>query len=353
VAAAALSPVSLAQSSDGGRDLSPAALGATWIVSPHPAGDHGHDKWSASRPDGHAPIGVMGDHMHGAGEWMVSVRAMRMHMDGMRDDQDRLSDQQVFDRGFMITPTEMDMDMLMFGGMYAPTDDLTLSVMVPFIENTMDHATASGGRFSTRSSGVGDVAVGGLYSLFEGDGHRVHLNAAVSIPTGSVTERDDTPAMQDAKLPYPMQLGTGTWDLLPGLTWLLQRGDWSFGAQGIFRFHLGTNSEEYRRGNRIDATAWGARRAGPVSFSLRVAAAHWDDLQGSDPDLPPPTATVVPTARPDLQGGDRVDVLLGVNSHGLGGHRLAAEVGLPAYQDLNGPQLETDWLLTLGYQYSF
>ena len=30
--------------------------------------------WSADRADGHAPLGVMGDHVHEAGEWMVSVR---------------------------------------------------------------------------------------------------------------------------------------------------------------------------------------------------------------------------------------------------------------------------------------
>ncbi len=38
---------------------------------------------------------------------------------------------------------------------------------------------------------------------------------------------------------------------------------------------------------------------------------------------------------------------------GLRGHRLAFELGVPVYQDLNGPQLETNWTATLGWQLAF
>ena len=40
------------------------------------------EPWTAARPDGHAPISVMGDHMHAMGEWMVSYRYMTMDMEG-------------------------------------------------------------------------------------------------------------------------------------------------------------------------------------------------------------------------------------------------------------------------------
>ncbi len=40
--------------------------------------------------------------------------------------------------------------------------------------------------------------------------------------------------------------------------------------------------------------------------------------------------------------------------HGiLKGHRVAAEFHLPVRQSLNGPQPETDWILTVGWQKSF
>jgi hypothetical protein len=35
------------------------------------------------------------------------------------------------------------------------------------------------------------------------------------------------------------------------------------------------------------------------------------------------------------------------------GLRIAIEMGVPAYQRLDGPQLETDWTLTTGVQYAF
>ena len=38
------------------------------------------DFYSAERPDGHGPIGTMGNHTHNSGEWMFSYRYMNMFM---------------------------------------------------------------------------------------------------------------------------------------------------------------------------------------------------------------------------------------------------------------------------------
>ena len=65
----------------------------------------------------------------------------------------------------------------------------------------------------------------------------------------------------------------------------------------------------------------------------------------------------VQTADPDNHGGETLEALFGVNLAGQSGwqkgHRIAAEIGLPLYRDLNGPQLETDLTLTLGWQKAF
>jgi hypothetical protein len=49
----------------------------------------------------------------------------------------------------------------------------------------------------------------------------------------------------------------------------------------------------------------------------------------------------VQTANPDFYGGDRVDLLFGVNMIGqrgvICGHRLAAEFGVPVYQQPQRP----------------
>jgi len=48
---------------------------------------------------------------------------------------------------FPATPTEMTMQMHMAMVMYAPTDKLTLSVMVPYVWKEMNNITATGGGF--------------------------------------------------------------------------------------------------------------------------------------------------------------------------------------------------------------
>ncbi|MDY6942446.1 MAG: transporter [Pseudomonadota bacterium] len=315
-----------------------------------------HSQWEASRVDAHAPIGVMGDHTHNAGEVMLSYRYMHMEMDGNRIGTDSVSVAEALAAGpYAVVPVKMDMDMHMFGVMYAPTDRLTLMAMVPYVRLEMLHATAMGGSFVTEAEGVGDVSVGGLVRLNKTGPHLVHLNLGVSLPTGRIDERDDTPAMANAKLPYPMQLGSGTVDLKPGLTYLGQTESWSWGAQTIATIRMGENSEDYTLGDRIDATAWVAKPwTGSLSTSLRLGLANWGNIDGFDPDLNP---AMIPTADPSLRGGERVDVGIGANLYGregvLRGHRLALEVTVPVKQRLDGPQLEADWTAIAGWQYSF
>ena len=66
----------------------------------------------------------MGDHTHGAGEFMLSYRYMVMTMAGNRDGTDGVDAEAVVapdGYGFNVTPTEMPMQMHMAGAMYAPT----------------------------------------------------------------------------------------------------------------------------------------------------------------------------------------------------------------------------------------
>ena len=64
-------------------------------------------KWTSARPDGHAPIGVMGDHTHEKGEVMLSYRWMYMGMEGSRDGSDEVSNADIVSPtgyDFLITP---------------------------------------------------------------------------------------------------------------------------------------------------------------------------------------------------------------------------------------------------------
>jgi hypothetical protein len=153
-----------------------------------------------------------------------------------------------------------------------------------------------------------------------------------------------------------MQIGSGTYDLLPGLTYAGHQEYWSWGAQVSTTLRLNENTDEYRLGNVYKLSAWGARRFNQwFSTSLRLDGKQWGDIKGADPELS--NTAMSPTFRTDLRGGKRIDGILGVNfivPHGeLAGNRLAVEFGLPLYQDLDGPQLETDYRLMVGWQKAF
>ena len=114
------------------------------------------------------------------------------------------------------------------------------------------------------------------------------------------------------------------------------------------------NNEEYSLGDEHRLTVWGSYLWKPwISTSARLAGQTIDKIGGQDPDIVAP----VQTADPNNQGGERVDILLGVNLIGqtgaMAGHRVAFEYGAPIYEHLNGPQLETDWTFTIGYQKAF
>ena len=95
--------------------------------------------------------------------------------------------------------------------------------------------------------------------------------------------------------------------------------------------------------------------SGQADSSLRLRYQAWGDIDGADPALNP---AMVPTADPERSGGQRFDVLIGLNlmdqeSQSNGGSRLGVEFGLPVWQKLDGPQLEVDWFLTVGAQLLF
>lgn len=334
--------------------------------------------------DDHAPIGVMADHAHKKGEFMISLRAMHMEMQGNQIGTDGVSADQIVTTvpnrfagmpmqppTLRIVPTEMRTDMYMLGMMYAPSDAVTLMVMANYLEKEMDHVTYQGGMgttvlggFQTNPKAFGDTKVAALFPLIgipdagAMQADELTLKAGVSLPTGSTDETATilTPmnTQPTVRVPYMMQAGTGTWDLEPALTYKARRGAIGFGAQAAASIRLDRNKWGYSFGDTFEGTAWVSYRPAQfISLSGRVKARTMGRIDGIDPSIMGP----VQTANPDLQGGERVDALAGVNlvgTHGpLAGHRLGIELGLPVYQDLNGPQMAADWNLTIGWQKAF
>jgi hypothetical protein len=334
-----------------------------------------HDA-ETTRADSHAPLGVMGDHLHLQGEWMFSYRYMHMSMQGNRSGDERISADEIVTTQanpffgapmqpptLRVVPTEMNTDMHMLGAMYAPADWLTVMVMSSYIEREMEHITYAGGagttelgRFTTKADGIGDTSVVGLVRLFDRGNHRAHLHVGGSLPTGSNTERDTilTPLATTprVRLPYAMQLGSGTFDLLPGVTY--NGGHQDLGWGGQYRGTLRTGDDNgYSLGDAHELSAWLSYQVRPqLSGSMRIKYHTLAQIDGIDARIAAP----VQTADPDNYGGDNVQLLFGLNWAGqsgwMAGKRIAVEAGIPLLRDLNGPQMESDFVVTAGIQIS-
>ena len=317
------------------------------------------NNWKGNRPDGHAPISIMGDHYHSKGELMFSYRTMYMNMEDVKTGVNDLNSQALLvpnGGSYMVAPTSMPMNMHMLGAMYAPSDKLTLMVMVNYISMEMDHVTAMGGTFTTKSSGLGDTKISALYKISNKRKQSFHGQIGFSLPTGSINSMDVTPASggNDVILPYPMQIGSGTVDSDLAITYLGQSQNISWGSQVKGTFRFGKNSNDYRLGNQYGLNNWFAIKASNwISLSARVQGLLVNKIQGANTALNP---GMIITANTVNSGGEYVYGGLGLNFYVPKGDfknfRFGFEFSSPIYQKVNGTQLKQKETITLGIQYS-
>ncbi|MCB0720987.1 MAG: transporter [Ignavibacteriae bacterium] len=329
--------------------------------SPLHRSDDGKGYWTSARPDGHAPIGVMGDHVHSKGEMMFSYMFMNMYMSGMLDGTDEVLEETVVTPSgpyyYTVTPKNMTTQMHMLGIMYAPSNYVTITAMVPYLIKSMDHTTRSGVNFTTESNGLGDITLSGIFKLYNKNRNAILGNLGVIFPSGKIDAMDVTPASSpnETILPYPMQLGSGTFGIMPAITYLGQTKGFSWGVQSGATIRFGENNRDYRLGNKYYGTIWAAAPIAQwISASFRVTGNRVDNITGADTTL---NANMVPTANPNLQAGTRVDAAFGFNLYSYTGGtrnlRFGIEGSSPIYQNLDGPQLKASWSVTAGIQYSF
>ena len=241
---------------------------------------------------------------------------------------------------YMSMPVSMKMDMTMISLMKNINDKLAVMFMIPYLNYSMQSISGNLEKSFMRTQGVGDISVSLAYKLVDKDAHTLNLQFGITIPTGSIDEKNLMPLMGKIKSPYNMQLGTGTYNTIPGFNYTYQKNKFTFGSQGQITLRNGKNDNGYRFGNRYELSVW-------TSYSLldwlaptiRITSLKWDNISGADSSLDP---TMDPQNDPNRQGGIRIDLLAGFNFHFSSlSEKLKAglEFGRPVYQHLNGPQL--------------
>tara|TARA_B100000686_G_scaffold256619_1_gene268386 strand:+ start:3156 stop:4202 length:1047 start_codon:yes stop_codon:yes gene_type:complete len=317
------------------------------------------------RPDGHAPIGIMGDHAHKKGELMFSYRYMRMEMSDLQDANHDISrDDAVSSNGsykFMNAPIKMHSNMHMLGAMYGISKQLTGMLMVPILNKKMQVRQRAGdnNRFTVSSRGLGDIKLMGLYSFNQNNNSNWLLNFGLSIPTGEINVKDDMVMMNGSHshktLGYGMQLGSGTYDPILKVGYYKKWEKISMGWQtsGIWRFYQ--NNKDYHLGDEYQGTLYAAflindwvsisgRLDGKLRRKISGAHAHHSNMLMS------------PVFTKD-QGNRKINISGGINfiipRGELKGQRLAIEYKEPIYQYYDGLQMKSDKMITLGWQYAF
>ena len=238
------------------------------------------------------------------------------------------------------------------------------SVLVPYIIQETDHVANDSlptigpdfARFIIRSEGIGDVTINPSFVAYNKKGHTVTLHTGFSLPFGSITEVGDSPAPETSnQLPYTMQIGSGTFDYLPGITYVRSGGQTRWGAQALATLRMGKNDRGYALGDRISLSAWVRTRVLDwLEPSVTVSAQAWGRIDGVDKDFSRFVGGFFPATVTDPSnfGGEKITVTGGLRFIGqdqLVNQSLEVSFGAPVYQRLNGPQPREVWRASVSW----
>ena len=221
---------------------------------------------------------------------------------------------------------------------------LVVIAAVPYLSKGME-LTKNGNRVSRDASGWGDLKLLGKYQLYQRDMRRATLRitflGGLKLPTGKADASDDT-----GPLPRPLQLGSGSFDVLGGpiITFVRNR----IGLNAEVSYRKNTQAEGYQFGDVLTANAAIGYRIFPKVYKT----------------YPSPYSSVFVELLSEFSGKDRKEGLERENtgkkilvlSPGVQfvfsrTFLLEASLQLPLYQYYNGEQLGLDYSYTLGLRW--
>lgn len=301
-----------------------------------------------------APVGVLLDHTHAKGDWTFLFRYSQIDKRNLRSGSAPVSVGEASAGCYQPVPKYCQVPIsssrgiYTMGAMYAPRDRFTFALLLPVVTNHLEQWTSTGPQIDD-TSGIGDAKLLFLIPFIQKGAQQTQFNVGISFPTGSIQQVDDT----GQRLSYTMQLGSGSWDGIWGVTYTGDHRAISWGGQFEGQYRFANNSVGYRLGTVYQASAWVSGGITDwVSVSARFAWTRQGNIHGVDPTL---DKTLTPLNDNMLQGGTTLQVGPGLNIllPFAGGQRLAAELTFPLYESLDGPQLGSEMTLTAGWQWLF
>ena len=274
---------------------------------------------------------------------------------------------------------------------YIPLDRLTLMVTPRLVDTHEDQTDLTDfgpllfhpGQPSPPSlrhtvAGLGDTGVMALGSLLKGENYELDAGLGLSLPTGSIHKRINTGSYY---LNYGLQLGSGTVDFTPSVTYLGHSGRFAWGGQvnAVKRLES-RNDDGYALGDRVEGSVWGSVGILPwLSASVRGIGTWVGPIDGQfKPHLvptqtgfkvvhgqpvpiykyvPTPQVELGPMDQPGSYGGRYGDIAVGVSAviprGAFAGNRLSVEWRVPVADDVNGYQLSRTGTLSVTWEFAF
>jgi hypothetical protein len=237
---------------------------------------------------------------------------------------------------------------------YSPTNDLSLSVMLPVVEKYFK-VTAPIGPDDGTPFGIGDMMLGARYFFLSDTDFKTkeHTGMAVSgglyFPTGGTSF---TSVITGQNLDTHAQLGTGAWAFYGGLLYNHVWDDFALSANAnfILRTRAGTTDPtspvyQYAFGNAFTGGVQGQLH---VSDAVAVSLAAEGRYAASDTYMNPAFGPGI--ADTPNTGGTVLDATPGLWWNISGDSTLYAKVQIPVYTSLNGVQ-EVDPTYLVGTQF--
>ncbi|MEQ1559334.1 MAG: DUF3570 domain-containing protein [Methyloglobulus sp.] len=352
-------------------------------------GNHSGHTNSSHHQHSDATAGLMFGHtLDKPGDFMVGYRYMRSEQAGnillgtQAAALDTVAANGCGGQECQVVPKTMTMNMHMLDLMYAPTDWLTLMLMPQWMDMDMvlqplahheqegiEGHNHGGAVHNHQAGGVGDTGLYALFKLFDRPNHHIILSLGGTAPTGDagiLIRKTHTNLSYDTFIHYGMQLGSGTWDFKPSLTYSGGSDNLLWGAQATGTIRLeNKNSSGFAFGDIFQGSLWGGYRwTNWLATTVRGVYTWQDALRGqyklgTDYRTGEPYAPthIGPFDQPGNYGGQYVDLGLGINvtipDGAFAGNRLAFEWLQPIHTDVNGHQLDRDGALSFTWNYGF
>jgi len=283
------------------------------------------------------------------GRVRLEVDHERYEFSDLRSGTSSTSPEDLFTAGYFRAPTSGSIKTTEVRAEYGLSENLTLRLNIPFESRSVTYTTAASTTERHTAQGLADIRIATSIGLSFRSQEQAEFTAGIRVPTGSTraTERSGT----GFRLPYFQQLGGGTYAFEPGFRWTRWGKDWSFGAGANASLPIDENDQGWHLGEALHAQAWVTRRVDAYrSVVLGLEYHRQEEIEGADLALVP---SFDPSEDPEHYGGENIALNTGLHMEVEAGNHVAFEIGLPLWQDLNGPQLEEDYHFRVAWWFHF